>query len=271
LKHLILFSAGLLINTFLSAQIDVKQSIIMTGSSYEERQVKGLSDPLTETCAVNAKIIQYGKLIFASVAGNPDSIALTLPVPPDSYTPGMLVNFISTGVNTRSVLANLNNLGPVQIMKNVNQPLDSAEIIPGQVVVIIYDGIFFQVLSELNKPCPSGFIEISPNYCIESRERGPLSFWQAAKECGDLGGKLCDWAEWYYACQDSVLAPQLQNMTGNWEWMDMGGNNSTGASHSNNTVQVVGLNSCTDRSTGAIVNSSGVTQLRYFHCCFKKR
>jgi hypothetical protein len=253
------------------AQVKIENKIIFSGTTNFDRQVKGLSNPVSKDNAVTAQIYQSGKLIFARTEGTSNFIELSLQIPPDSYTPGLLINFIANQKNTGNVMVNLNGLGYVPIYKNVNQPLDSSEIIPAQILTMIYDGNAFQVLSELYKPCPSGFIEISPNYCIESRERGPLSFWQAAKECGDLGGKLCDWAEWYFACQDSVLAPQLQNMTGNWEWMDMGGNNSTNASHANNTVQVVGLNSCTDRATGAINNSLGVIQLRNFHCCYKKR
>ena len=262
---------ALLVFSPVFTQVEVKEPIIMTGETEEDRQVKGLAEPVELHQAVPAKVIQQGALTFAETAGTPNNITLQIPLPPNNYEAGMVIYFRAADVNTEAVTINLNGLGEVPLYKNVTEPLDSAELIPGLIVSMIYDGDNFQVLSELHKPCPLGFIAISENYCIEIQERGPHSFWDAIMTCGDLGGKLCDWGEWYYACQDDELGQIVENMVGNWEWVDAGGNNLSWANYSANTAHVTGNEGCDDIRSWPIANSDSELLTREYHCCYKRR
>jgi hypothetical protein len=261
----------LIIPCVLSAQVEVYESVIFTGTESNERQIFGLSDPLKLSDAVNTRTIQYSKLNFALTGGSENNIELILPVAPDTIIPGLQVHFLASYTNTGPVTVNINNTGAKSLLKDASLSLDSAEIIPGQMLSAIFDGTVFQVISDLNIPCPFGFIEIAKDYCIEKKERGPATFWNAIRTCGDLGGKLCDWSDWFYACQHDIFGNEIENMTDNWEWADSGGNNtSTAVPLLSNTVNVLGNGSCTARGTSPIQTSDGLFTLNY-HCCFKKR
>ena len=260
---------ALLVFSPVFTQVEVKEPIIMTGETEEDRQVKGLADPDALDEGVNARTIQMNRLNFAATSGSGNEIELSLSPAPESYNPGMVVSFIANQANTGHTTVDINGLGVLPLYKNVEESLDSAEIISGQIVSLVYDGENFQILSELNKPCPNGFIEINKDYCIEIQERGPASFWGAIMECTETGGKLCDWFEWTNACHREEV--NITNMTDNWEWTDVAANNHSSAEPMNTyTSHRVGNGGCNEFGTQPIQTSNGLTTL-HFHCCYSKR
>ncbi|HLP10813.1 MAG TPA: hypothetical protein VK177_02715 [Flavobacteriales bacterium] len=241
-------------------QVEIKDKIILTSPNPNERQVKGLAYPDSPSSAVNASAVQSGQLVYSAATGN-DTLLLTLHPAPLNYVKGMVVYFKAPSTNTSSVKINVNGLGIVPLFKEVNQNIDSAEILAGRVISAIFDGNAFQVTCRLNQPCPSGFVDVNAKYCIEINERDSLNFYDAMKTCGDLNGKICSWSEWYYACQKTALG--LNDMTNNFEWIDDGANYTSSAIN----ARVAGSPDCVTPSSIPVNN----TNLNKFRCCYYRK
>jgi hypothetical protein len=262
-----IFGFGCQINS-LNAQVEVAEKIILTGTTDTERQIKNLHTPNQQDAGVSAIAVQKNQVSYG-VASGVNTLNISLPIQPTGYTSGLKINFLSTDINTGSVQINVNNLGNVNLLKNGNLPLDSAEILAGQIVTVIYDGQNFQVISKLNQPCPSGFVDVNADFCIQTNEQDSASFWDAILHCGSLNAELCNWNDWYIACANAANL-SIMNITGNWEWINDGGNNSASAVPlTSNTAHIVGNPNCENRFTGDINNSNGIV-LRTYRCCYRK-
>ena len=240
-------------------QVEAEEKIILNSSQNSERQVKNLSAPTQLDQAVNASSYQSGELIYGEAIGV-DSLVMTLSPAPGSYQAGMMIRFLSTSTNTSAVTLNINNLGAVPVKKAGLYELDSNEIKAGQMVAVIFDGSSFQVLSDLNRSCPQGFVEADRNYCIEADERPGVNFWDAVNTCGDINGKICTWGQWYFACQKTGLG--LNDMTNNWEWIDSGSNY---GGWNDTSARIAGSTSCQDA-----YRSHPTTVINSYRCCYNK-
>lgn len=245
------------VNTF--AQVEVNQKIILTGNTSGEKQVSGLAYPDSANSAVNASAVLSGQLIYDAATGT-DTLSLSFRPGPGAYTKGMEVHFKMPATNHSSLWVNVNGLGATPLYKNVNQALDSAELLVNQVVSAVYDGNYFQVTSKLNKPCPEGFVEVNTKYCIQQNENDSLNYFAAMNTCANLNGKICTWSEWYYACQKTSLG--LNDMLNNYEFTDDPANYQTDLQ-----VRVAGGTDC----TGSMSIGTAVVNIRSFRCCYYKR
>jgi hypothetical protein len=86
-------------------------------------------------------------LIYAQDGGSSDDYAVSLDPAPVEYVAGMLVAFKANTANTGASTLNVNNLGAKAIKKNGNEDLADGDIKAGQVVVVVYDGTNFQLVS----------------------------------------------------------------------------------------------------------------------------
>lgn len=102
------------------------------------------------TDAVNASLIQYSYLNFGNDDGAANALAVALPVPITTYSPGLHVMVKAGAANTAAATLNVNGLGPVAIKKNGTQNLAAGDIQPNLIVSLLFDGTTFQVLSPLN-------------------------------------------------------------------------------------------------------------------------
>ncbi len=240
--------------TPLMAQVEVDKPIQFNGATNADKQVTGLRAPDHAGDAVNASSVQYGTMIFGTATGT-NILNVNINPPVTAYQAGMSFNIMCPNSNTGAMQININGLGAVPLKKEVTLDLDSADIYPNQVISIIYDGSNFQLLSQLNKRCPSGFVSASANYCIETDERATDTFWNAVVSCHDSNARLCSWGEWYHACQNTGLG--LNNMTNNYEFVDAPAN-------SNIIVRIAGAGTCKIRG------DSFTTAARPFRCCYSK-
>jgi len=64
-----------------------------------------------------------------------------------SIPSGMALTFFSNQSVTGATSITINGIGPNPLLKNLNQPLGTNDILPGQAVSAIYDGINWQMLS----------------------------------------------------------------------------------------------------------------------------
>lgn len=99
--------------------------------------------------------------------------------------------------------------------------------------------------------CPSGFVQINDQFSIEIDQRSTTSWFNAIQICESVGGRLCNWSEWYTACTSG--APLISMVDSFWEWVDDG----TG----DNTVLAVGRLNCTAS------NSQATSLSTPFRCC----
>lgn len=211
-------------NLIWAQTIESENKILMSGTADEDRKIKDIGNPVDETSALSENFFLSGSVNYASCTGTNDTLHLTIFPQPTALKPGMLFTFISPLVNDQAVYAELNGSGNyVQLTKKGINPLDTSDLINGQIVSMVYDGSRFQVFSQLNKSCPVGFIKASEEYCIQPIENTAVFFWPAVKNCGKQNARVCSWGEWYYACLNSASLG-ITDLTNNWEWIDAGGN-----------------------------------------------
>jgi hypothetical protein len=242
------------------AQVEAEERINMTGTSNGDRTAEGLDAPIQSDAAVNATTFQSGGLIYMPATGT-DNVQITLAPAPTTYVAGMVLNFKATAPNTGAMTLNVNGLGAISIKQSVDQDMISNQMLIDQLVSVIYDGTNFQVISPLNKPCPSGYVEVTPEYCIQQDEQPLQTFWDAIVDCSDNNAKLCTWGQWYYACWKTGLG--LNDMTNNWEWIDSAGNHGT---QDGTSARIAGDTDCKDAYNG--IPNNGLQNV--YRCCYNK-
>jgi hypothetical protein len=210
--------------------------------------------------AANAFSLQASQLIFSSSVGI-NQLSVHLKPVLTSYTEGMVVNIKITETNTGPVTIRLNDLPFIPLKKDGEKVIDSADLYKGQIITVIFDGVNFQLLSKIHKTCPSGFIEINKDFCMEVTDRDTVDWFQAVKTCGDLNARLCTQGEWAYACLHASQF-NLIKMTDNLEWIDSAGN-------SPDQCKAMGID-----AFGYIGCNAGASALwnakENFRCCYSK-
>ncbi|HQW87318.1 MAG TPA: hypothetical protein PLH93_09045 [Flavobacteriales bacterium] len=253
--------ACLLIAASVHAQVEVDRPVLLTSPSDSARRVMGLSDPLEEEDALNARSAALGSFRSATASGGPNawSAALT-PTLVTTPPPGLELLLRIPYMNTGAVSLTLDGLGPFAVEEAPGDPLDSADVPAGLMARLLFDGSAFQLVNgrpARSRSCPSGFVEVTSQFCIEPDQRDTVDFQEAALVCGALGARLCTWGEFYVAC---VRASQLglNDMVGDWEWTNNSANGNMG-------VRVVGVTSCTIGGTAFALDPPA----RSFRCCFR--
>jgi hypothetical protein len=114
------------------------------------------------------------------------------------------------------------------------------------------------------KKCPTGFVAVGNEYCIQSQTNNIQQWTDAIRNCRTGTGltgaapgtdtHLCSFAEWFAACD--LNSPSINNMIGLGEWVD----DATGT----NEALTIGVGAC---GTNAAVTTS--TQKAY-RCCFRR-
>lgn len=83
----------------------------------------------------------------ANMAAN-DSYTVTIPGITAYYT-GLEITFKTGVANTTACTLNVNGLGARTIKKNISGDLETGDIVAGQIITVVYDGINFQITSNL--------------------------------------------------------------------------------------------------------------------------
>lgn len=76
-----------------------------------------------------------------------DSYAITCTPAPTAYTTGMRFTFKVGTANTGACSLNVNSLGAKTIKKNVSSDLSTGDILANQIVEVVYDGTYMQLVS----------------------------------------------------------------------------------------------------------------------------
>ena len=83
---------------------------------------------------------------YATSSGSANAYVLTLSPARVAHIPGMPILFKANFTNTGAATININGLGAVSIKKYDNTDLSADDIVSGQLVIIAYDGTYYQEL-----------------------------------------------------------------------------------------------------------------------------
>jgi hypothetical protein len=272
MKHMVQFIFILIYFQGFSQVIEAGDKIRLTNTNPDDRKVNDLTFPSSENDAVNLAYLLGGYSNFGQAGINGDTMVISINPSPNQITPGYIINFISPITNSGTTFIKIQGvLGATQLTKHVTINLDPAEIISGQLVTVIYDGVNFQCISPLMKNCPNGYIQAAAEFCVSATEKDSSYFWQAIKTCGNENARICNWSEWYYVCQKTSLG--VTDMMGNFEWIDGTGNSLgwTNPPTYYTSAMAGGYSNCTEL-TSAIVDTTHPYYPRStpkaFHCCY---
>lgn len=243
----------------LQAQFEVDKGLVLNGTLENDRQVSGLGAPLDNDALINAFSVQQNTVRYGTAVGS-NSLVVNIQPSPSTFVVGSAFYIFISDANSAAVSITINGEGPYPIFKSVTHELEANDLSSGQIVQIVFDGNAFQLVSgrQINKrDCPTGFVEVNSVYCIEANQQDSLSFFEAAQVCGDQGGRLCSWAEWYWACSDTTIV--VNDMIGDYEWA-----NST--ANGDNAVRIVGRYTCKSAATNLSEGALG----RTFRCCYTR-
>ena len=98
--------------------------------------------------------------LLASVSGA-DTVTATASPTLAAYAAGQMFYFVAAGDNTTSVTLNIDALGAKAVTRDGSVALAAADIKSGEVVVVVYDGTRFQVVSQLNSAGDARFANVS--------------------------------------------------------------------------------------------------------------
>ena len=102
------------------------------------------------TDAVSNQIVQSGSLIFGISTGDNNMYEVNITPEIIAYLPGMVINFKAVFDNSGASYLKINNLEPVEILKNINSPLSANDILTDQIVSVLFDGSHFRLMSVPN-------------------------------------------------------------------------------------------------------------------------
>lgn len=98
----------------------------------------------------------YGNIVIANLqqrhtyltdTGTTDAYYVSFLPAITSLDAGLQVVFIASSANTGPCTLTVDGYGPASIVKDVNQDLGSGDILSGQVVNVVYDGTYFQMIA----------------------------------------------------------------------------------------------------------------------------
>jgi hypothetical protein len=237
-------------------QIEINKPIIFISHEDTNRQVTGINYVTDADDLMNAKTIVLGTSVYAEAIISGDTLIANFTPPLIEYLPGLKINVQFPDTNYVHVTKlKCNNLTAVDInLYGHLLPLKHS-FKAKETIILIYDGLKFQVLKRKEKSCPENFTQVNHSYCISKDTLGLGLYYNAIIACNNINARICTWAEWYYACQKTGL--NLQNMTNGWQWVD------SGAVHSDAT-KIAGNGGCTANSAGTL------TTFYRFRCCYDK-
>jgi len=147
MKHLFILSLNF-IALIGWTQVQIDQAIQLTGTG-SNAKVTGIEEVNSAEDATSAESIQKNAVTYAAATNLGNTYSVSLIPAPVAYTTGMTVHFRASADITGSALLNVNGLGAQTIKKNYDVDLEANDIKNGQMVSVIYDGVHFQMLSQL--------------------------------------------------------------------------------------------------------------------------
>lgn len=240
-------------------QLEVPTKVILDGATSDKRQVLGLALPSSGTSGATMASDRTDATTFSTATGN-NALAVTLAPAPTSLLPGMRITFLPSALSTGEATLNVNGLGAIPLRKNVNAQLDSADLRPGRPVDVVFDGLVFQVTSQLYPSCPPGYKAVGTTVCIEAVPRDSSNWYAAVSTCVGEGKRMCGFTDWFQAC---LQADNIFSTVASYEWVDH-------AANSNNYAKLVGIGEVTQLPDCRDGSRQIPTVPHPYRCCYDR-
>jgi len=109
-------------------------------------KITGLGAATNPNDAVRLAQLQGGTFNYVTVTGT-DALIGSLTPPIAAYATGAMYSFIVQNTNTAAVTINIDGVGVKPILRNGSDPIQAGDLVAGNIVVILYDGTEFQLIS----------------------------------------------------------------------------------------------------------------------------
>jgi hypothetical protein len=117
-----------------------------------------------------------GAIDYAADTGEANAYVIALSPSLDALITGMPVFFKAANTNTGSSTLKIDDLDAVAIKKNVSSALGAGDITAGQIVMVIYDGTYFQLFSVPEEDSLYAVDTGNPNAYVITLPQAPASF-----------------------------------------------------------------------------------------------
>ena len=121
----------------------------------------GLGVGSAATDSANLSQVQSTVTKLLNSVSGADTITATASPTLAAYAAGQMFYFVAAGDNTTSVTLNIDSLGAKAVTRDGSTALVAADIKSGEVIVVVYDGTRFQVVSQLNSAGDARFANVS--------------------------------------------------------------------------------------------------------------
>ena len=237
-----------------TAQLTIDKPVVMTGTE-ESRRIEGLSLPTSHTDLLTVEASLIGTAHWSDAVMQGNVILLTPAVELPSYRTGQLLRFIApAAVHDSVLLACLGSDALPLVRPDGIRPVHG-QIGPGSLCEVMNADDRWILMNLPERGCPAGTLQVTERLCMETTTAEGLLIFAAAERCTDMGGRLCSWGEFHFAC---VEHGEQLGMGTAWEWTDDTSNHKHGG-------VVVGQTGCTsERWAQATSTAKG-------RCCFEPR
>lgn len=236
-------------------QVHVDVPVQFTGAD-AQRTVQGLGAPAQSDAMITVEGSARAEWGWATASLEVNTLVLDFPIAPAMARDGLLLRFLSPGELQGALWLQLPDQAPLELVRTDGVPISDGQIVAGQVCEVLHANGRFYLLNASESGCPSGYLQVNDNYCIESTSSAGVPFYVAVDQCASKGGKLCTWDEYQAACY--LMDGQFSNMSADWEWID-------DMSNHLHTANQAGRTSCES------IRSRIVTYTSRVRCCHHLR
>jgi len=124
-------------------------------------KITNLAVGTAATDAANLSQVQSTTAKLVNSISGADTITGTMSPNLAAYATGQMFYFIAAGDNTGAVTLNIDSLGAKSVTRDGSVALAAGDIKSGEVVVVVYDGTRFQVVSQINSSGNATFANVS--------------------------------------------------------------------------------------------------------------
>jgi hypothetical protein len=249
-----LLTALLLTGHIAIGQVHIDRPLELSAADEALRHITGLRFAVEADEAVNVGTVRSG--LFAIAEPLSTSWTLTVPALAEPPTTGTSLNVLFPDAVPGDLSIFINGSGPYPILVDHVNVLDGADLEPGTILALVFNGSAFQVMNHRVREvsdCP-----VNDQFCVDiALAPDAMDFFSAADHCGARGARLCSWAEFMSSCVERVELGLA--MIGQYEWVGS-------ACNENGLARISGLSGCT--STACAFATGDLD--RNFRCCTER-
>ncbi|MFN6178819.1 MAG: hypothetical protein ACK46G_14950 [Flavobacteriales bacterium] len=255
-------SISLLLAFHAIGQVTIDQPVLLTGETWEQRQVTGLPASTAPTAVLSTATEQSGQHHLAQTSATGTVWHAELPSMAGPASAGIQLLVTCPTATSGAVALEVNDQAAIPVLTAPGSPLSGDAYPAGTILSLVFDGSAFHVMNgraNARRTCPDGMVAVNEQYCIEPDERPASDYFQASVSCATQDRRLCSWGELYAACMAATTLG-LNNMVGNWEWTRDSANEA-------GNIRMVMQFSCSATSTRAATETTLPIVSR---CCYSR-